>query len=74
MPSDGAVSKAILLGHLPVKETPEYDGPDAELKGNIWSLCCRCWIKDPKERPSMQGVLRELIRMKYRYAVGLDDP
>jgi len=45
-----------------VKEILEYEGPDVELKGNIWSLCqcCRCWIavssiKDPKDLPDARG-------------------
>jgi len=65
--SDGAVMRAVGNGALPDK--PKCEGPDAKLKGDIWSLCCKCWTLNHEERPSMQDVLRDLIRTKYRRGV-----
>lgn len=71
--SDGRVTKAILEGQKPVKSTPKNGGSDAELRNDLWSLCCKCWSQKQKERPSMQQVLRELIKIKYRHGVGFGD-
>jgi len=70
--NDGALQRAIVNGVLP--EEPKYEDPisdDAKLKHDVWSLCCKCWDLDPEKRLSMQDVLRELIRTKYRNGVGL---
>jgi len=63
--NEGALRTAIMNQALPTQ--PIFEGSDAPLKNDMWSLCRKCWNKRPESRPSMQGVLRELIRINYRH-------
>lgn len=68
--SDGMVARAILEGRLPVKHELNYS---AELRGDIWSLCRKCCTLEQRKRPSMQDVLYELMKSKYRFGVGVGE-
>ena len=51
----------IFRGCLPLKPVIDDSDPDAGLKRFMWSICQKCWRKNPNERPSMREILEEML-------------
>jgi len=65
--SDSRTITEIVMGKLPHEPIIEDGDSDADLKRYMWSVCLKCWAKDPKERPSMGDVLEEMSNYNLRF-------
>jgi len=65
--NDVQVILAILGGTLPNEPIIGNSDPDAELKHYMWSSCRKCWALDPKERPSMRELLKDMTDYHLRH-------
>ncbi len=52
----------IAKGELPSEPSFTGSSSDVALRSYMWSICNRCWIKDPKQRPSIAKVLEDMER------------
>jgi len=68
--SDGPVSKAVSNGLLPEEPIYRDSDPNADLQRYMWSLCRKCWKKEPVQRPLMRDVLKEMSD----YRILIDHP
>ncbi|KLO16717.1 kinase-like protein [Schizopora paradoxa] len=62
--SDSRVVTEIVMGRLPHKPTIENNDIDAELKRFMWSICLKCWIRKPEDRPPIDVVSKEMNLQK----------
>jgi len=63
--NDLRVMFAIVQGQLPAKPQIMGSSLDASIRSYMWEICCRCWIKDPIERPSIAELLEGMERYRH---------
>ena len=62
--SDSRVVTEIVRGNDPHTPTIEEDDVDAGLKRFMWSICLKCWTREPDYRPTIDAVLEEMDHQK----------
>lgn len=56
--TNGQVVLAIMQGTLP--EEPKHLDELSEGSRELWDICCSCWSKDPKFRPTVRDIVSQL--------------
>jgi len=65
--SDERTMTEIVKGRLPPKPIIRSSDPDASLKRFMWSVCRKCWAKNPKKRPCTRDVLNEMLEYRRKH-------